>query len=63
MFINRFMSPANLEWFDIYKLYLTVTDEIFRAVNSVFEKGEIQIYGLSKSMINLITIMNSLLRV
>ena len=57
------MSPANLEQFDIYKLYLTVTDEIFRAVNSVFEKGEIQIYGLSKSMINLITIMNSLLRV
>ena len=57
------MSPANLEWFDIYKLYLTVIDEIFRAVGSVFEKGEIEIYCLSKSIINLITIMNPLLRV
>ena len=60
MFIT---TPANLEQFDINRLYLTFIDEIFRAVGSVFEKGEIEIYGLSKSMINLNTIMNPLLRV
>ena len=41
MFITEYHYTANLESFDICKLYLIAVDETFRAVGSVFEKGEI----------------------